>query len=89
VALRVKKLEQIRGEEQAKIYKDILDAFVYEAAARIRKSATDAVNSFAEGDEYTKLKNAVEILTSLKPVNIKNARRHIAAKLIEDNIYSF
>lgn len=89
VVLRVKKLEQIRGEEHTKIFKDILDAFVYEAAARIRKSAMDSICAFAEGDEFATLKNAVEILTSLKPVNIKNARRRIAAKLIEDNLYSF
>ncbi len=89
VVLRVKKLEQIRGEEQTKIYKDILDAFVYEAAARIRKSAMDAVCAFAEGDEFEKLKNAVELLTSLKPINIKNSRRRIAAKLIEDNSLIF
>lgn len=87
--LRVKKLGQIKSEEQVKIYKDILDSFVYEAAARIRKSSADAISAYAEGEEYTKLTNAVELLTTLKPVNIKNARRRIAAKLIEDNRYSF
>jgi alkylation response protein AidB-like acyl-CoA dehydrogenase len=87
--LRVKKLEQLRGEEQTKIYRDILDAFVYEAAARIRKSATDAVIAFADGEEYSKLMKAVELLTSLKLVNVKNARRRIAAKLIEDNKNTF
>ncbi len=89
VMLRVKKLEQIRGEEQVKIYKDIMDAFFYEAAARIRKSATDAICAFATGDEYCKLKNAVETLTATKPLNIKDARRRIAAKLIDENVYGF
>jgi len=89
LALRVKKLEALRGEEQTKIYHDILDAFVYEAAARIRKSATDAIVAFAEGGEYSKLMKAVELLTSIKPVNVKNARRRIAAKLIEDNKNTF
>ena len=89
LALRIKKLEALRGEEQTKIYHDILDAFVYEAAARIRKSATDAIVAFAEGGEYTKLMKAVELLTSIKPVNVKNARRRIAAKLIEDNKNTF
>lgn len=87
--LRIKKLEALRGEEQTKIYHDILDAFVYEAAARIRKSATDAIVAFAEGGEYTRLMKAVELLTSVKPVNVKNARRRIAAKLIEDNKNTF
>ena len=87
--LRVKKLEQIKGEEQVKIYKDIMDAFFYEAAARIRKSATDAICAFAVCDEFCKLKNALETLTAVKPLNIKDARRRVAAKLIDENLYGF
>ncbi len=89
VTLRVKKLEQLLGEEKVRPYKDILDALIYEVAARISKSACDAISSFAEGDEYYKLKKAIEVLTSLKPVNVKNARRRIAARLIEENKYCF
>jgi alkylation response protein AidB-like acyl-CoA dehydrogenase len=87
--LRVKKLAGMYDAEKAKIYKHILDVFVYEAGARITKSANDALNSFAEGDEFLKLKNAVAALTLLKPINIKEARRAIANKLIEDNRYDF
>lgn len=87
--LRVKKMVNTLGEEKAAIYKKILDVFVYEAAAKINKSANDAINSFAEGEEFTKLKGAMAALTTLKPINIKEARRAIANKLIEDNTYNF
>jgi hypothetical protein len=87
--LRVKKLAGIYEPQKVVMYKNILDVFVYEAAARILKSASDAINSFAEGQEYSKLKNAVAALTMLKPINIKEARRKIADKLIEDNRYDF
>ena len=87
--LRIKKLISMIGEEKGMMYRNILDVFVYEAAARINKSACDALNSFAEGDEYHKLKNAVAALTTLKPINIKEARRAIADKLIKDNSYNF
>jgi hypothetical protein len=87
--LRVKKLTGMYDAEKAKIYKNILDVFVYEAAARINKSANDAINSFAEGEEFMKLKKGVALLTTIKPVNIKEARRNIANKLIEDNKYNF
>ncbi len=89
LALRVKKIVNILGEEKAAIYKKILDVFVYEAAAKINKSANDALNSFAEGDEFLKLKKAVALFTTIKPVNIKESRRAIAEKLIEDNKYNF
>jgi hypothetical protein len=89
VYLRVKKLAGICDAEKIGIYKNILDVFVYEAAARISKSASDAINSFAVDGEYQKLKNAVTALTTLKPVNIKEANRAIANKLIEDNKYDF
>lgn len=87
--LRIKKLSGLYDAEKIKVYQSILDVFVYEAAARIQKSAMDAINSFAEGNEFVKLKKAVSEMTQLKPVNIKEHRRAIAHKLIEDNNYDF
>jgi alkylation response protein AidB-like acyl-CoA dehydrogenase len=88
LALRVKKLES-RGHQNINIYKDIVDVFVYDAAGRIRKNAMDAVNSFATEPELSKLANAVDRLCKVAPVNVKEARRRIADKLIEDNQYKF
>ena len=86
LALRVEKLELMKGS--VPVYRDILDVNVYDAADKVRKSATDAVCSFASA-EIPKLVNAIEILSKVNCINIKDARRRIADKLIEDNSYKF
>ena len=87
--LRVWKLANMRGEGSIPLYKDILDIYSYDAAAIVRKGGQDAVNSFAEGEEYKLLMNGIEHFTQTDPVNVKNARRRIADKLIEENKYVF
>jgi alkylation response protein AidB-like acyl-CoA dehydrogenase len=87
LALRVEKLEVIKGS--APVYRDMLDVNVYDTADKVRKSATDAVCSFASAESLPKLVNAIEILSKVNCINIKDARRRIAEKLIEDNSYKF
>ena len=87
LALRVEKLESMKGVNN--IYRDILDVNVYDSADKVRKSASDAVYSFESSDTATRLMYAVEKLTRVAGVNIKDARRRIADKLIEDNLYKF
>ncbi len=88
LALRVEKIEQIKGEER-QVYKDMLDVFVYDAASKVRKWSMDAVNSSVEADEALRITTAIHALTNVKGLNIKEARRRIAAKLIADNKYKF
>ena len=86
LALRVKKIESIKGETG--IYRDILDIYVYDSVQKIRKSALDAVYSI--GDEKADhLLKAVTGLSETEGVNVKEARRRVADKLIEDNSYKF
>jgi alkylation response protein AidB-like acyl-CoA dehydrogenase len=87
LALRVNKLEQLKGSNP--VYRDILDVNVYDTADIVRKSAADAINSFASSEEAISLLQAVETLTKVRGVNVKDARRRIADKLIEDNRYNF
>ncbi len=87
--LRVEKLESIKGSEAVSIYRDILDVFVNDASARIQKEALDAVWSFASGEQTEKLTRAVRQLTGVAGVNVRDARRRIADKLIADNQYKF
>jgi hypothetical protein len=87
--LRVKRLRDLKGEEEVSIYKDILDVFLYDSACRIRKAGMDAINSFVEGQDWQKLMDALMVFTTVSPVNIRTARRRIADKLIEDNRYTF
>ncbi len=88
--LRLEKLEGMKGAEAVKIYKDIVDVFIYDAADIIQKCGKDAVNSFAEQEaDYDVLMNYINKLSAVTPVNVKEARRRIAAMLIEENMYKF
>ena len=89
LALRVQKLEALKGASTVSLYKDILDVYVYDAAGKIAKKAHDAVYSFAAPEEAEKLIRAVESLVAVKGINVKDARRRIAEKLIADNAYKF
>ncbi|MGB4123712.1 MAG: acyl-CoA dehydrogenase family protein [Bacteroidales bacterium] len=88
--LRLEKLEGIKGVEAVAIYRDIVDVFIYDAADIIQKCGKDAINSFVDEEEHRiKLIDHINYLAKVKPVNVKEARRRIANKLIEDNFYNF
>lgn len=89
LTLRVQKLESMKGSAGTGTYKDILDIFVYDAAERIRKAALDALYAFTAPEDADALVKAIETLTRVNGVNVKDARRRIADKLIEDNAYRF
>ena len=88
-ALRIEKMEKLRGGDAVAIYKEILDVTIYETADLIRKAAMDALNSFNSREAAPKWSETVHKLTTVAGVNIKKARRRIAKKLIEDNSYKF
>jgi alkylation response protein AidB-like acyl-CoA dehydrogenase len=87
LCLRVAKMESLKSD--ISVYKDILDVNIYDTADIVRKSASDAIWSFASPEEASSLIKAVENLTKVKGINVKDARRRIADKLIEDNSYKF
>jgi alkylation response protein AidB-like acyl-CoA dehydrogenase len=93
--LRVEKIDLKKeksgenGLEELKLYKYILDVYMYDAASKIRKAGEDAINSFAEGKEQELLLNALEKFAKVAPVNVKEARLALAKKLIDDNTYKF
>ncbi len=89
MVLRVQKLESMKGADAVKLYKDMVDIFVYDAASKIFKNGTDGVNSFAEGDEQVAMLMGLKRFTKVAPVNVMEARRRIADKIIEENKYSF
>ncbi len=87
LALRVAKMEMLNGEKS--FYRDILDVNVYDTAEIIRKSAYDTIYSFAAPTIAPALIKAINTLTKVKGINVKDARRRIADKLIKDNVYRF
>ena len=87
--MRVEKLADKYDEEKLAIYKDILDVYTYDTAWRIWKIGADAINAFAEGDEQQAMLMGMKRFAKVDPVNVKDARRRIANKMIEDGKYNF
>jgi alkylation response protein AidB-like acyl-CoA dehydrogenase len=87
LALRVEKLASMKSD--VALYKDMLDVNISETAAVIRKSAFDALCTFCSSESCEALHKAIDNLTKVGCVNVKDARRRIADKLIADNSYKF
>jgi len=89
VVLRLKKMEAMKGEEYAKLYRDMADVFICDAAARIAKFASDTTYSFAYGEALEGLEKGIAYFTKVAGVNVKEARRRIADRLIDENTYCY
>jgi len=87
LALRVEKMSTLNGA--VSLYKDMLDVNIFDTASIVRKSALEAISAFSSPETYSDLVEAIETLTKVEGVNVKDARRRIAEKLIEDNVYKF
>lgn len=87
--LRVSKMVGMRGEEACNVQLDMLRTFLCDSSDRLHKSGKDAINSFAEGDEQRMLLMGLKRFTKVSPMNVKDSRRRIAAKLLEENRYCF
>jgi len=85
--LRVEKMSALKGN--VSLYKDMVDVNLFDTAGIIRKSAFEAIGSFSTPESCQTLTEAIENLSRVKCINVKDARRHIADKLIEDNVYKF
>ncbi len=87
--LRVKKMEQLKSRDELLLYHDILDVLVFDTAIAMLRSGREAIVSFAPAELQQKMLDAMQALCQSKAVNVKDARRRIADKLIADNYYSF
>ncbi|RYG42084.1 MAG: hypothetical protein EOO01_23785 [Chitinophagaceae bacterium] len=85
--LRLIKLCGDRGESAVKYESDIVKTYLYDAADRISKSAKDAINGFADGDEHRMMLMGIKRFTKAAPLNSKAAKRRIAEKLIAEGKY--
>lgn len=87
--LRVEKLVSLKGEEACQNQLDMMRVFIHDAADRINKNGKDAIQSFAEGDEQRMMLLGLKRFTKTEPYNSKEARRRVAATLIEQEKYCF
>lgn len=86
--LRAQKLAADQITHPVEVVQAITRLFFSEAQARIQKHATDALMAFATGDELTIMIKGVKRFSSYPAVNTVQARRTIAAHLIQHNEYS-
>ena len=86
VLLRAMKMKQ-SGHEFADVAVDIAHTFLYDAADRINHAGKAAINAFAEGDEQRMMLMGIKRFTKGDNYNTKEARRRIAAVLIEKGQY--
>ncbi|HPZ87924.1 MAG TPA: acyl-CoA dehydrogenase family protein [Flavihumibacter sp.] len=82
--LRLIKMVEQRGEAACQYETDIVRTYIYDAADSIGKHGKDAINSFAEGDEQRMMLLGIKRFTKVAPFNTKEAKRRIAAKLIDE-----
>lgn len=86
--LRVIKNESRAEASVAKITAAMARCYLNDAVDRISKSGKEAINAFAQGDEQRMLLLGLKRFTKTAPFNSKDARRQIAAKLLEDGRYT-
>jgi hypothetical protein len=89
ILLRVMKNVAKDGEAACSLQLDIMRSYLYDAADKINKSGKDAINAFADGDEQRMILMGLKRFTKAEPFNIKDARRRIADKMINEGKYCF
>jgi len=87
--LRAEKLKNIRGEEGAKYALEIAKIYLNDAADKVNIAGKNAINAMAEGDMQRMMLMGLKRFTKVNPYNTKDARRRLAAHLIEANQYPF
>jgi len=87
--LRVRKHTERDGEEKTRLQLDIVRTYLYDSADTVNKHGKDALNAFGSGDELRMMLLGLKRFTKAESFNSKEARRRIAAKLIDAGVYCF
>ncbi|NOT37588.1 MAG: acyl-CoA dehydrogenase [Saprospiraceae bacterium] len=89
VLLRVQKLSSTANEIDLKEEIAILQVQFHDAQYRIAKAATDALASFASGDELKIMLLGIKRFSRYPVINVVKNRKIIAHKAIEENRYCY
>ena len=87
VLLRVIKLADKVGKENAAIQIAMMGCYLNDAIDKVAKCGKESINAFADGDEQKMMLLGLKRFTKSEPFNSKDARRLIADKLIGDGKY--
>ena len=85
----LQKLVNKEGEKRHKEKIAICINYLHHTADKINKNAKEAIYAMTNGDEQTILLLALKRFTKVKAVNLKEQRRIIAKKVIEENKYCY
>ena len=87
--LRTQKLIAIKGEAACATQIDMTKVFISDALEKLNIDGKHALQSFAEGDELRIMLMGLKRYTKYETINTKDARRRIAAKVLEAKKYNF
>jgi hypothetical protein len=87
--LKTEKLVNKDGEKYHKEKIAMCINFLHHSAEKINKNGKEAIYALANGDKQNILLLALKRFTKVKPVNLKDLRRLIAKKIIEENKYCY
>jgi hypothetical protein len=87
--LRTQKLIELKGEVECAIQIDMTKIFVSDAMERVNIYGKHCLQSFAEGDELRIMLMGLKRFTKYETFNTKDARRRVAAKVLEAGKYNF
>ena len=87
--LRTEKLIGLHGEEASELYVSMTKLYMHEAIQKIKNHGDEAVACFTEGDELKVMMMGMKRFTKFNPVNTKELRRSIAAKMVAENKFPY
>jgi hypothetical protein len=87
--LRIQKMEATGKTEYFSEFEQALKVFFSDVNHRVEKNASDAIQSFTDGDLQKTFLLGLKRFVKYPPVNVKAARRIVAETLIAQNQYCF
>ena len=87
--LRTEKLISIKGEVNVSGQIDITKVYVFDTCDKVNIAGKNAINSMSDGDMQRMMLMGLKRFTKTAPLNTKDARRRIAAQLIEAGQYCY
>lgn len=82
--LRAEKITDIQGEAAAKFHSQLAKAYLYEAVDRVNTAGKEAIASFTESDEQRVMLMGLKRFTKFELFNIKDLRREVADRVLEE-----
>jgi len=87
--LKTEKLATRLGEAACAERIDMVVSYTHRAANKVNMAGKEAIYAIAEGDEQRMMLLGLKRFTKTEAVNLKEVRRRIAAKLLDENRYPF